>query len=44
MLSWIFTVLAHRYNSPRIDMLLHSDTLSRFGANQSLPYSLKLHA
>jgi hypothetical protein len=29
-LSWIFTVLAHWNNSPRIDMSLHSDTLSWF--------------
>ena len=35
-LSWIFIVLAHRNNSPRIDMSLHSDTLSWLRANQSL--------
>jgi hypothetical protein len=28
--------LAHRNNSPRVDMSLHSDTLSRFRVNQSL--------
>ena len=28
MLNWIFIVLAHRNNSPQIDMLLHSNTLS----------------
>jgi dihydrofolate reductase len=28
--SWIFIVLAHWNNSPRIDMLPHSDTLSWF--------------
>ena len=37
MLSWIFIVLAHWCNSPRVDMLLHSDKLSLFQANQSLP-------
>ena len=36
MLSWIFIVLAHWNNSPWVDMLLHSDTLSWFRANQSL--------
>ena len=35
-LSLIFIVLAHWNNSPRIDMLPHSDTLSWFRANQSL--------
>jgi hypothetical protein len=35
-LSWIFIVLAHWNNSPRVDMSLHSDTLSWFRANQSL--------
>ena len=35
-LSWIFTVLDHWSNSPRVDMSLHSDTLSLFWANQSL--------
>ena len=39
-LSWIFIVLAHRINSPRIDMLPHSDTLSWFRANQSLLFLL----
>ena len=32
----IFIVLVHWNNSPRIDMLPHSDTLSWFRANQSL--------
>jgi hypothetical protein len=36
MLSWIFIVLAHWNNSPRIAMSLHSDTLFWFRANQSL--------
>ena len=35
---WIFIVLAHWYNSPRIYMSPHSDTLSRVQANQSLPF------
>ena len=35
-LSWIFIVLAHWNNSPRIDMSLHSDTLFWFRAIQSL--------
>jgi hypothetical protein len=34
--SWIFIVLAHWNNSPRIDMSLLSDTLFWFRANQSL--------
>ena len=40
MLSWIFIVLAHWNNSPRIDISLHLDTLSRFWANQSLLFLL----
>jgi hypothetical protein len=36
MLSWVFKVLADWNNSPRVDMSLHPDTLSRFRANQSL--------
>ena len=36
MLSWIFIVLAHWNNSPRVDMSLHSDTLFWFRTNQSL--------
>jgi hypothetical protein len=39
-LSWIFIVLDNWNNSPRIDMSLHSDTLSRFRANQSLLFLL----
>ena len=35
-LSWIFIVLVHWNNSPRVDMSLHSDTLFWFRANQSL--------
>jgi hypothetical protein len=35
-----FIVLAHWNNSPRVDMSLHSDTLSWFGANQSLLFLL----
>jgi hypothetical protein len=34
LLSWIFIVLAHWNNSPRVDMSLHSDTLFWFRANQ----------
>ena len=40
MLSWTFIVLAHWNNSPWIDMLPHSSTLSSFWANQSLLYLL----
>jgi hypothetical protein len=39
-LSGIFIVLSHWNNSPRLDMSLHSDTLSRFRANQSLLFLL----
>jgi hypothetical protein len=39
-LSCIFIVLAHWNNSPRVDMSLHSDTLSWFQANQSLFFLL----
>jgi hypothetical protein len=39
-LSSIFIVLAHWNNSPRVDMSPHSDTLSRFRANQSLLFLL----
>ena len=39
-LSWLFIVLAHWNNSPRIDMSLHSDTLFWFTANQSLLFLL----
>jgi hypothetical protein len=39
-LSWIFLVLTHWNNSPLIDMLPHSDTLSWFQANQSLLFFL----
>jgi hypothetical protein len=35
-----FLVLAHRNNSPRVDMSLHSDTLFRFHSNQSLLFLL----
>ena len=34
--SWIFIVLSHCNNSPRVDMSLYSDTLFWFRANQSL--------
>jgi hypothetical protein len=34
--EFIFIVLIHWNNSPRIDMSPHSDTLSWFRANQSL--------
>ena len=34
--AWIFVVIAHFTNSPRVDVLLHRDTLSRFRANQYL--------
>ena len=39
-LSWILIVLADWNNSSWIDMLPHSDTLSRFQANQSLLFLL----
>ena len=39
-LSWIFVVLAHSSNSPRVDMSLHSDTLFWFRVNQSLLFLL----
>ena len=41
-LSWIFIVLAHWCNSPRVDMSLHSesDTLFWFRTNQSLLFLL----
>jgi hypothetical protein len=39
-LSWIFIVLAHWNNRPRVDMSLHSDTLFRFRANQFLLFLL----
>jgi hypothetical protein len=35
-LSWIFIVVAHLHNIPRVDMSFHSDTLFWFRANQSL--------
>ena len=43
-LSLIFIVLAHWNNNLWTDMLLHSDTLSWFWANQSLLLILILHA
>ena len=36
VVSSTFIVLAHWNNSPRVDMLLHSDTLFWFRANQSM--------
>ena len=39
-LSWIFIVIAHWNNSPRIDMSNISDILSWFRANQSLLFLL----
>ena len=40
-LSWIFIiVLAHWYNSPRVDMSPHSDILFWFQVNQSLLFLL----
>ena len=39
-LGLILIVLAHWNNSPRVDMLLHSDTLFWFIANQSLLFLL----
>ena len=44
LLSWIYIVLAHWNNSPQADMLLHSDTLFWFRANQSLLFLLKVNA
>ena len=38
--SWIFIVLAHWNNCPRRDMSPHSNTSSRFRANQSLFFLL----
>jgi hypothetical protein len=38
--SWIFIVLAHWNNSPRIDRSPHSDTLSWFRTNQSFLFLL----
>ena len=35
-LSWIFIVLAHWNNSPWVDMLLYSNTLSKFKSSQFL--------
>jgi hypothetical protein len=39
---WIFMVLAQRNNNLWIDMSPHSDTLSRFQANQSLFFLLNV--
>ena len=39
-LSWIFIVLAHWNNSPRVDMSIHSETLFWFRANQSFLFLL----
>ena len=41
-LSWIFIVLAHRNNSPQIDMSPHSDALAWFRDNQYLLFLLSL--
>jgi hypothetical protein len=35
-ISWIFMVLVHWNKSPRVDMSLHTNTLSWFWANQYL--------
>ena len=40
MLGWIFIVLTHWNNSPRVEMSLHSDTLFWFRASQSLLFLL----
>jgi len=40
MLSWIFIVLGHWNNSLWVDISLHSDTLSRSQATQSLIFLL----
>jgi hypothetical protein len=40
MLTYISIVLAHCDNSPQVDMLPHSDALSRFQTNQSLLFLL----
>jgi hypothetical protein len=40
LISWIFIVLFHWNNSPRICMPLHSDTLAWFWANQLLLFLL----
>ena len=39
-LGWIFIMLAHWNNSPRVYMSLHADTLFWFRANQSLLFLL----
>ena len=40
LFSWIIIVLVHWNNSPWIDMLPHSDTISWFRANQCLLFQL----
>ena len=42
LFSYIFIVLVHWKNSPWIDMLPHSDTISWFRANQCLLFQLAL--
>jgi hypothetical protein len=42
-LTWIFIVLAHWNNSPRINVSPHSDILSAFRANQFLLFLLNDH-
>jgi len=42
MLIWIFIVLGHLINSLWVEMLLHSDTLSGFRANQSLLFLINV--
>ena len=42
-LDWTCIVLAHRNNSPRIDMWVNTDTLFWFRTNQSLLFSLMMH-
>ena len=40
--SWIFIVPAHWNNSPRVDMSLHTDTLSWFRVNPSMLFLLNV--
>jgi hypothetical protein len=41
-ISWVFIELVHWNNSPRVDLLLHSDTLFYFQANQTLLFLLNV--
>ena len=41
-LNWVYILLAHWNKIPRVDMSLHSDSLSWFPANQSLLLHIKM--